>query len=777
MSLGFLAGILAIQLSPRLPTLAELSAGGVVAGLLVLGLYLRPPADWLRRGAIGLTAALFGFLFAAGRAELRLSEFLPAELEGQDIPVVGVIESLPQSFERGQRFLFHLEEAPVPLPSRLSLAWYRSFREGQAPGPGEIRAGERWHLTVRLKRPHGNLNPHGFDYEGWLLEQGVRATGYVRSVPDNRRLAAFVPGPGAVVERLRETIRARFQQALPDAPYSGVLVALAIGDQRAIHPDLWRIFARSGISHLVAISGMHVTMIAALCAGVVGWGWRRLPGLALRMPAQQAAVVAGFVTALGYCLLAGWGVPAQRTLYMLGCVALALVLRRETAPTRVLALALAVVLLMDPWAVTAAGFWLSFGAVGLLFLVGSGRLATEGRLRQALRTQWAVTLGLIPVLLLLFQQFSLVSPLANALAIPLVSFVVTPLALVFAILPFQIFADLAHGAFALTMVPVRWLAELPWATWQQAAPPVPLALVACLGCLWALLPCGTPVRATGLLALAPLLLWAPPRPAPGEALVTVLDVGQGLAVHVQTASRDLLYDTGPAFSSDANSGDRILLPYLRAVGVRSLDVLVVTHQDTDHAGGAEAVLSGLPVGEVYSVLPVNHPVRLMAGLRNRACAADLAWQWDGVVFRVVHPPEGAEPLKGRDNETVCVIQMEVGGQRLLLTSDMEAATESRLVSGEGRRLVSQVVIAPHHGSRTSSSPAFVAAVAPQWVIFPVGYRNRFRHPNPDVWTRWAVTGAGLLRTDASGAVRFQMGGGTISPVGWREVRPRYWHGR
>lgn len=722
-----------------------------------------------------MAAVLVGGCYSAWRADIRLTDALPTEWEGRDVVLRGVVASLPQDFERGVRFNFHVEDSVAPVPATISLAWYRGYRDEEMHVLPPIHAGERWSLTVRLKRPHGNVNPHGFDYEGWLLQQDIRATGYVRPAEGNRRIDARAPGLAYAIERVRETVRQRFRDALPDAPYGGVLVALAVGDQRSIPPDLWKTFARTGISHLVAISGMHVTMVAALFAALTGWGWRRTPALALRWPAQQAAVMAGFAAALAYCLLAGWGVPAQRTLYMLGCVALALVLRLETAPSRVLALALMVVLVLDPWAVTAAGFWLSFGAVALLFLVGSGRVGREGWLLAAIRTQWAVTLGLIPALLVLFNQFSLVSPLANAIAIPLVSFLVTPLALLFAVFPAQMFADLAHAAFALTMLPVQWLGDLPWAAWHQAAPPPELAAVATLGCLWALLPRGTPARWVGLATLLPLVLWTPPRPPAGEARVTVLDVGQGLAVHVQTAAHDLIYDTGPAFSADANSGERILLPYLRAVGVRRLHALVVTHQDNDHAGGAEAVLEGIAVDRVRSSLPENHPVRLIAGPRDTPCTAGQAWEWDGVRFTMLHPEAGSAAT--RSNDLACVLRVEAAGRRLLLTSDIEAASEASLLHRAADALPSDVLVAPHHGSRTSSTPAFIAAAAPRWVIFPVGYRNRFRHPNPEVWARWSATGAGLLRTDAAGAVHFSLGAADPQPEGERTRHPRYWHGQ
>jgi len=775
--MAFAVGILAGQLASALPSPAGIAAGlglGVAAGLLGW----RLPVGRVARGLLlALAGAAIGWSYAGWRAELRLADALPAGQEGRDVLVTGVVASLPQDFERGLRFVFEVENSAGPVPRRISLAWYAGYRDEELHSLPAIRVGERWQLLVRLKRPHGNVNPHGFDYEGWLLQQGIRATGYVRPAEANRRLEAFVPGLMNGVERLREGVRARFRAALPDAPYAGVLVALAVGDQRAIAPELWRVFAASGISHLVAISGLHVTMVAALFAAGVGGIWRRTPALALRWPAQQAAVTAGFVVALGYCLLAGWGVPAQRTLYMLGCVALAIGLRRETAPARVLAVALGVVLVADPWAVLAAGFWLSFGAVGLLFLVSSGRLGREGRMLGAVRAQWAITLGLLPALLLLFQQFSVVSPLANAIAIPAVSFVVTPLALLYAVFPLQMFADLAHAAFTATMLPVRWLAALPWAAWQQAAPPPALAVLAGLGCLWALLPRGTPSRWVGLLPLVPLLLWSPARPAPGEARVAVLDVGQGLAVHVQTAGHDLLFDTGPAFSADANSGERILLPYLRAMGVRRLDTLVVTHQDNDHAGGAEAVLTGLPVDEVRSSLPPNHPARVIAGPRDVPCAAGQRWDWDGVRFTLLHPAEASDAAPRKTNDIACVLRIEAGGRRLLLTSDIEAVSEAALIARDADALASDVVVVPHHGSRTSSTAAFVAATRPRWAIFPVGYLNRFRHPNGEVWARWSAAGAGLLRTDAGGAILFTLGAADVQPATARDRAPRYWHGR
>lgn len=775
--LGFAAGVWLLQQQAGLPgwnVLAMLAA--VSAGLTLAAWKARGGG---RRALACVAAALAGFAWAAALGQMRLADALPAANEGRDIRVTGVVAGLPQAYENGVRFEFAVESSDAAVPSRISLAWYRGWRTEESDEwheMQELHAGERWQLTVRLKRPHGNLNPHGFDYEAWLFERGVRATGYVRAADDNRRLDAFVPRFGPAVERLRERIRERFQRALPEHDYAGVLVALAVGDQRAIDGGLWQLFARTGISHLMSISGLHVTMVAGLGAWLLAFFWRRRPALMLRLPAQKAAAAAGWATAFAYCLLAGFGVPAQRTLYMLSVVALALWLGRAASGSRVLALALLLVLLADPWAVLSAGFWLSFGAVALLFAIGTGRIAPRHWLAEWGRAQWAVTIGLVPALLALFQQFSLVSPLANAVAIPIVSLVVTPLALTGALLPFDLPLQLAHQLLAVLMAGIEWLAELPLAVWQQHAPPAWAVALATLGCIWLLLPRGFPSRGAGAVLMLPLVLVEPARPAHGELLLTVLDVGQGLAVHAQTASHDLIYDTGPQFSPDANSGNRILLPYLRAAGVRRLDGLILTHEDKDHAGGALSLLDGLPVAWTSSSLPEDHPFREAPG--HRPCTDGQAWEWDGVRFEMLHPEAtGHAPAKRKSNDMSCVLKVSAAQGSVLLTGDIETISEQALSKRHGERLRADVLLAPHHGSRTSSSPEFLAAVGAKTVVFPVGYRNRFRHPNAEVIGRYEATGAQLLRTDRDGAVTLRLGAVPQGLTLQREARRRYWHGQ
>jgi competence protein ComEC len=508
-------------------------------------------------------------------------------------------------------------------------------------------------------------------------------------------------------------------------------------------------------------------MVAALFGLLAGFVWRRVPALALRLPAQRAALLAACLAAFFYVLLAGFAVPAQRTLYMLLVAALAMNSGRIIAPSRTLCLALLVVLLIDPWAVLAAGFWLSFGAVGALLYVGAAVVGQPSGWRERIRdwgvVQWAATLASLPVLLVVFQQFSLVSPLANALAIPVVSFVVTPLALLAAVIPWWPIAALAHAVLGVLMVFLEWCAT--WPVWQAPAPPLWAALVAGGGVAICLLPRGMPGRLLGLVLLLPAICWPLARPGQGEAWLTVLDVGQGLATVVRTSEHTLIYDPGPLYSAESDAGQRVVVPYLRSLGIAAVDVLVVTHRDSDHSGGTASVKSALDVRQVLSSLD---------GVAGERCRAGQAWTWDGVRFAVLHPAADDYGNERKSNNLSCVLQVEAGGRRMLLTSDIEARDEMALLARYPDGLAADVLLVPHHGSRTSSTPDFIAAVSARQAIIPVGYRNRFGHPKADVVERYETAGIGLWRTDRDGAVSVRLGGDGVALAAWRQERRRYW---
>ena len=775
---GFALGVCLLQRQPELPGFGTCAALCALAALAEGRFGLRLPRV-LAGCATFLAFAALGFAWSAAFAHWRLADRLDPALEGSDIVVAGVVAGLPQPFERGVRFDFDVDNPKSGVPRRISLSSYGGFAAGEPQGILPVRAGERWRFSVRLRRPRGSANPHGFDYEAWLLERGIRATGYVRA-PGGRgeagppeRLEELVWRPSYLIERLRENARQRMLAALPGEPYAGVLVALAVGDQQAIDPAQWQLFARTGISHLMSISGLHVTMVAGLFAGLVSFCWRRSERLALALPAQKAAALAGFLGALAYCLVSGFAVPAQRTLYMVGVVAAALWSGRGSSASRVLVAALLAVLVLDPWAVHSPGFWLSFAAVAVIFYVSAGHTAKPHWLAQWGRVQWAVTVGLAPLMLILFQQVSLISPLANALAIPLVSFVVTPLALMGALLPFAWPLVLAHAILEAMMTALGWIAALPSAIWQQHAPvswTVPFAL---LGVAWMLLPRGFPARWLGAALALPLFAVRPPAPSAGELWITVLDVGQGLAVVARTERHALLYDAGPAFNAFSDSGNRVVLPYLRGEGVAQLDALVVSHDDRDHAGGARSVLGGMPVALLWSSLPDDDPLR-SRGTPNRTCAAGQGWEWEGVSFEFLHP---AVPVSGgRANNRSCVLRIAAPGGRMLLAGDIERAAERELIGRVPDLLPAEVLLVPHHGSATSSSAEFIEKVAPRYAVFAVGYRNRFGHPREDVLDRYRDAGSALLRTDAAGAIELRFSPTAVRVETHRVRARRYWHG-
>lgn len=778
--IAFAAGVWLLQQQARLP---ELQWAWLLLPALLPAAVLRGDG-WARRMPRAVLtmacATAAGFLWAAACAQWRLADHLPPEWESRDIVVTGVVAGLPQTYDRSVRFEFDVEQVLTPearVPERIVLSWWgRGARDDGSVQLPEVHAGERWQLTVRLKRPHGLANPHGFDYEAWLLERGIRATGYVRPKTQARRLDAAAPGFAYRLAALRERLRGRIRVALGDAPAAGVIVALAMGDQRAIPPEQWQVYTRTGVNHLMSISGLHVTMLSGLAFALANLLWRRSARLTLALPAAKAAALIGFVIALAYALLAGFAVPAQRTVFMLAVVAAALWSGRITAAGPVLALALLAVLIIDPWAVKAPGFWLSFGAVAVIMWVSVNRLRQPHWLVTWGRVQWAVTLALIPLLLAMFQQVSLVSPLANTLAIPLVSFVVVPPALAGMLLPFDAPLHFAQWVMAGCLQVLEWLSQWPEAAWQQHAPPAWTVIVALAGTVWLLLPRGFPGRWIGALAFLPMFLIVPTLPPEGALRLTVLDVGQGLAVVAQTRNHALLFDTGPGFGPGADSGSRVIVPFLRAAGIRRLDTMVLSHDDADHTGGALSVLQALPVDTLLTSLPDLDPL-LLIGPEERRCMAGQTWIWDGVAFEMLYPDattRGVEKLK--DNERSCVLKITTAAGSVLIPADIERRGEQALLSAAAEKLKAEVLVAPHQGSRTSSSSAFVAAVAPRLVIFPVGYRNPFRHPHPEVVTRYAELGSVAVRTDQGGAISVDLQAGKPLVVArHRDHYVRYWH--
>ena len=808
--IGFVAGVGLLQIQANLLHSAWLALAVGIA--TVLFWIARRPRLRVALGSLLHAAAgtLLGFTWAALIAHAYLAEGLPADLEGEDLLIVGVVESLPNRFEQGVRFNFHIETALhagklVAVPPHVALGWYAGMR-GEPVEVGAVRPGQRWQLSVRLQRPHGTANENGFDYEVWLLEQNLRATGQVRTTaeaaPLNLLRDEFVPGFGTIVERARGHLRDKILAALPGEPYAGVLVALVIGDQRAVAQSDWTIFNRTGIGHLVSISGLHITMIAGLFGALTHWLWRRSfftgAQLPLRLPAQKAAALAAAITALLYVLLAGFGVPAQRTLYMLWVVAAALWFGRLASVSHVLCLAALAVVLLDPWAVLWPGYWLSFGAVGMILYASVGRVPVNAavlprhrhwwnQLQAATHGQYVVTVGLVPLTVLLFGQVSLVSPLANAVAIPLVSLLVTPLALAGSLLPAPVCGwvlQLAHQLVAWLALFLNWLSELSWAVWSAPLPATWMFVCALVGAVWLLAPRGWPSRWLGLVGWLPLLCNTTAHPAPGTMTVTAFDVGQGMALLIETERHRLLYDTGPAYSPESDGGNRVIVPYLKARGIDRLDGMVISHNDNDHSGGALSIFQQIPTAWVLSSLASDTAI-VRAATGHRRCEAGQRWTWDGVDFELLHPGAASyDSLKWKPNARSCTLKITpraaagatAAPLSILLAGDIEAVQEDELVGSIPDKLRASVLLAPHHGSGTSSTLPFLLAVQPSVAIFQVGYRNRYRHPKPQVFERYRDLGIQRLRNDDSGAITLQFGS-SLSIRTYRSEHARYWYGR
>ena len=732
-----------------------------------------------------LALGLLGFGVTGLRATVYLNQALDPTLEGRDVRVTGVVSRLPQRNESGLRFRLNVESAvlddkPLRLPPRVDVGWYGDAAAhvsdtGRLPPP-DLRAGERWEMTLRLKAPHGARNPHGFDYELYLWEQGVEAIGYVRTSakdPVPQRIAQTWLHP---VVLARQVVRERIYRQVQQRAFAGMLAALVVGDQAAIDRLDWDVFRATGVAHLVSISGLHVTMFAWGAALLVGWLWRRSGRLCIAVPAPSAALLGGVLLATAYAVFSGWGVPAQRTCLMLATVALLRLSGVRWPWPHVWMLACAVVAVSDPWALLQAGFWLSFVAVGILFATNLGAneidptraRGLKHHVLSGLREQWVITVALTPLTLLLFGQVSLVGLVANALAIPWITLVVTPLALLGVVVP--VLWDAAVWAIGWLYAYLQWLASWSWASITVAVPPLWAGAAGVLGGLLLVLPWGLRMRVMGLPLLLPVLLWRAPLPAAGQFELLAADVGQGNAVLVRTANHALLYDAGPRYSLDSDAGHRVLVPLLQALHTR-LDTLVLSHRDIDHVGGAPAVLAMQPQAELLSSIEASHPLQALRPAKR--CEAGQHWEWDGVRFDVLHPQAADYDTATKSNAMSCVLRISNGAQTALLAGDIEQPQEALLVA-QGVDLRSDVLLVPHHGSKTSSTGAFLDAVSPKLAIVQAGYRNRFGHPAPGVLARLQERQIQVLDSPHCGAFTWQSWQAQNSAC-LRLQGLRYWH--
>ena len=740
LSLALTAGVLAVYIGARLPPLPLLLLCAVPAFL-----------PWRGRGA--WSALVLGALLATWQAQQRLDERWPAARHGQDIEARGVIASLPEialGREGTQTLRFEFAPDDPKLPSRIRASWYRSEQV--------LRGGECWTLRLRMRTPRGSLDPGAFEYEGWLYRRGIGATATVRAA-EPCGLADHYP-----VLRARQHLVDRYREWLGEHPGRAMVAAITVGDDSGFRDADWDAFRETGTSHLVAISGFNIAIFAGVAFFLARWAWSLSMHLTLWLPAQKAGLVAAAIAGLAYGVLAGWESPAQRAALMLALLLLAALPDRRPQSSRVLALTWMLMLTLDPAAVLSPGLWLSFGAVAAIFYVSTGRLRAAPGWRLAIELQLMLSLVLAPLTLWFFQGASWPGPLVNLVAVPLMS-LLTPLLLLAVGLALGLPAigvpalGVVADALAQTQTALTWLATALPGAWIAAAPPAWTIALALLGAVLLFAPRGMPLLPLALSCLLPLLLPPPGASHPGLEL-TVLDVGQGLAVVARTPNHTLVYDAGPAFEEGFDAGESVVAPYLLRAGLRRVDRLLLSHGDSDHAGGVPSLRKRVPIADER-------------GTEGHApCHDGQGWVWDGVRFDLLHPDDD----EWSDNDRSCVLRIEAPGLSVLLAGDIERHAEARLLRDHPERLRADVLVAPHHGSKTSSTDAFVTAVSPAVVVFGAGWRSHYRHPRPEVVARYTAVGAIPLVTGVEGAIRiWRDPDGALHTESWRRVASRFWN--
>ncbi len=771
----FFLGISALTFCRTLPSLYWLLA------LIPLVVVWFVATTNIKKTIFQIIIFVLGFFWALIYTHLVTSWRLPADLEGKKVLVTGYIAAPPSDKRYGISFDFETETvAKKKVKAKIKLGWYGNpkvdFSIGNQAQYSQIKAGDKWQLLVRLKRPHGVLNPGGFDLEKHLLMHHIRATGYVSNSESNQLLAShWYHYP---LSRLRQFLINKMEQSLARDELTPIIIAFATGAEDKITQGQWQVMRETGTSYLVAIAGLHIGLVASIAFIFVQFLWRFSRRLPLIIPAKEAGIIFGLLVGFIYGAVSGFSIPTQRSLVMLVIFSLAILLRRHTKAWNAWLWSLFLVLIINPLAVLTIGFWLSFSAVASIIYVSSGRIkATPSHLSKFWRMQFTVTLALLPFTLLFFQQVSLVTIVANLVAMPGVCLVIVPMSLlgaIFLLISNNIGGWILWGSAKLLHLIWWWLTFLSQhfsCSWYHPIYNWWILAASIIGILILLAPRGFPARFIGLLWLVPLLFYVPPSPSIDKQVwFTLLDVGQGLAAVVQTKNHVLLYDTGPKFF-DNDAGTSVIIPYLRQEGIKSIDTMVVSHGDSDHSGGAEAILKGVPVGRILTSVPgkfVSYQ-KLAA-----SCEASQHWQWDGVDFYMLSPPTNSF-LEG--NNASCVLKITNGINSILLTGDIEREAEKLLVENYQTELKSTVLVAPHHGSATSSTEELISAVKPQYVVFPAGYKNRFHFPNKKVVARYIKNNAILFNAFQTGAITFKFTDKSdiLEVNSYREKVRCFWH--
>jgi competence protein ComEC len=711
-----------------------------------------------------------GALWMSFHVYLQLNNNINPNLEGKTAIVTGRILSPPEIDGRNTHFefqadSFYYQSSLNIFPKHIRLSWYEA-------DPGVmLLPGQRWQFQVRLKAPRSTFNPGDFDYEAWLFSRHMNAVGYILTGPENHFISQAIFYQA--INRIRSNIDSVIKQHLQGDASQGLISALVVGVRTAITPAEWQVLQATGTNHLMAIAGLHIGFVAGFFSCLMAFLWRRFGKLPLYIPTPQAAAFTALIAAFSYSALAGFALPTQRAVIMLAVFLSATLLRKNLPAWCAWSLALFIVLIIDPISVLTDSFWLSFFAVAIIIYGVTGRTGFHSKLTQWGRLQWVVTLGLIPLTLLFFHQVSPVNLLANAIAIPCVGFIVLPLSLTGSLL--ALFMPTLGGALlvvaakvlSLLWIVLQYFASLSALQWHVYITSPWILFSAILGILLLLAPRGLPGRWLGIFWCLPLVMWKPAAPAMGQVWLSLLDVGQGLSVVVRTHDHTLVYDTGAKFSDNFDMGSAVLVPYLREAGVHRVSSLIISHGDNDHIGGSTALINAMPVEKIITSVPERFSNAIF-------CERGQAWQWDQVKFQILYPPVGQ---RGLDNDNSCVLRISVGEQHILLTGDIERRSERELLEHDLDALPADILVAPHHGSRTSSTLAFVRAVHPHYVLFATGYRNRYHLPSVAVIARYQAINSVLLDSVHNGAMMFKLDGHSDLglPLSYRVLAGHYWN--
>ncbi len=752
---AFFAGILSLYQLPFLP-----DARWILLLVPLFVLLIIKPSFRL------IIFFIIGFLWSLFRADHILSQQLPEILEGQDLTIQGSVIELPHRTSRRQQFILKVNSVNGDdiEPYRFKLNWYNNSTK---ENPGEVNVGDQWRLVVRVKRPNGFMNPGGRDYEASLFQQGINASGYVK---EGKKLEHRKLSPMQRVHLWRSEIYRDLKTSLPDL--NGIIPAMGLGIRDDMTPDDWHVLTSTGTVHLTAISGLHIGLIAALAFFLGRWLWS-FPVITLHwLPATKMGAICAMIAAVLYAALAGFSIPTQRALIMVISIMLCLLSNREMSRFDIFTIALLSVLLFSPASVIAPGFWLSFTAVAIIFYTLSGRMKTAGLWQKSFKVHFILVIGLAPFLLLFFGQNPLLGPLANIIAVPFFALLITPMILL-GIFTLSIFKPAGEALLKITnslidtFWPIlEWIANLPHTSLIGNIPSMTAFLISLLGIIILLMPKGLPGRWLAGVFFLPAFLIQMPSPEQGNFEFVLLDVGQGLAVVIRTREHVLLYDTGAKFSADFDTGKAVILPYLKSIGINKLDKVIISHGDNDHIGGFQSLAKEMLITETLSSVPEK-----LQGDNIHLCKSGQNWTWDGVSFEILHP----EPdYAGKGNNRSCVLKIDNGYKSVLLTGDIEATAETVLMKNN-QDLDVDLLVAPHHGSKTSSTTDFLSVVSPEYVLFPAGYRNRFHHPAEMVVKRYEESDIKHLNTATDGAIRFNIGKTISTPDRYRQDHGHFWN--